>query len=180
VDQQREGCAVSETIRNAADPNAPIVKNEKGGGQSHIPVRFDLIDAKALFEVAAVLHEGAEKYGADNWRLIDTDDHLNHLLTHVYAYLSGDRSDDHLSHAVCRAIFALAVEIEVDECIDEPIKDDQNPFGITPGSVWTCIHNAEAAVTIQNVVFENEWVVYHNYGCMTLTVLLNNYFLTEA
>jgi hypothetical protein len=129
---------MSETIRKAADPDAPITTNEKGGGQSHIPVRFDLIDAKAMFEVAAVLHEGAEKYGADNWRLIDIEDHLNHLLTHVYAYLAGDRSDDHLSHAACRAIFALADKLErehgVDDWVAEPLLVDVCPVEV--GSLW--------------------------------------------
>ncbi len=58
-----------------------------------------------------VLAEGAEKYGADNWRNIDVNDHLNHLIIHAYAYLSGDRSDEHLSHVMCRAMMAQAVAI---------------------------------------------------------------------
>lgn len=37
---------------------------------------------------------------------------MNHLLMHVYAYLGGDTQDDHLSHALCRAMFALAVEYQ--------------------------------------------------------------------
>jgi len=28
------------------------------------------------------------------------------VLAHVYAYLAGDRSDSHLSHAACRILFA--------------------------------------------------------------------------
>ena len=94
--------------------NAPITTNDQGGSQSHIPVRFDLIDAKALFATAAVLHEGAEKYGENNWRKIPVEDHLNHLIMHAYAYLSGDRTDDHLSHIICRATFAYGVEHEQD------------------------------------------------------------------
>ena len=101
-------------ISSIASPDAPTTVNEKGGGQSFIPVRFDLIDAKAVFEMAKVLNEGAEKYGEDNWRLIDVKDHLNHLIMHAYAYLAGDRTDDHLSHALCRATFALGVALEED------------------------------------------------------------------
>lgn len=104
-------------ISGIVGPDAPTVINERGGGQSHAPVRFDLIDARALFEAAKVHDHGARKYGANNWRLIDIDDHLNHLLMHVYAYLAGDRSDDHLSHAVCRAIFALGVQLQSDDDI---------------------------------------------------------------
>lgn len=97
------------SIPVVASPEAPTHTNEKGGSQSHIPVRFDLIDGKAMFAMAAVLHAGAEKYGANNWRLIDIDDHLNHLIMHAYAYLAGDRSDEHLSHIMCRAMFAQGV-----------------------------------------------------------------------
>lgn len=98
-------------IAEIAGPDTSTNMNAKGGKQSYAPVRFDLIDGKALFEMAAVLHEGAEKYGANNWRLIDVDDHLNHLIMHAYAYLAGDRSDAHLSHIMCRAMFAQGVAI---------------------------------------------------------------------
>ncbi len=101
-------------IEDAAAKDIETHTNEKGGSQSHIPVRFDLVDGKAMFAMAAVLHEGAEKYGANNWRLIDIEDHLNHLIMHAYAYLSGDKTDDHLSHILCRAMFAQGVELQED------------------------------------------------------------------
>lgn len=99
-------------IQEVASKDAPAVFNSKGGGQSHIPVRFDLIDGNALFAMAAVLDEGANKYGANNWRKIEVESHLNHLIMHAYAYLAGDRSDEHLSHIMCRAMFAQGVHIE--------------------------------------------------------------------
>lgn len=99
------------SLSDIVGPDAPTTYNKKGAGQSHVPVRFDLVDGKAMFAMAKVLHKGAEKYGADNWRGIDIRDHLNHLIMHAYAYLSGDRSDEHLSHIMCRAMFAQAVEI---------------------------------------------------------------------
>lgn len=102
------------SIADIADPSAPTHTNDQGGSQSLIPVRFDLIDAKALFEMAKVLHTGAEKYGEDNWRLISINEHLNHGLMHVYAYLAGDKSDEHLSHLLCRSTFALGVSLQGD------------------------------------------------------------------
>jgi len=84
-----------------------VIKNEKGGAQSHTLCRFDIIPPVALFETAKVLKEGAEKYGVDNWRYIEINDHLNHAIQHIYGYLSGDRTEEHLSHAVCRLMFAL-------------------------------------------------------------------------
>lgn len=98
-----------------AGKDVPTITNARGGSQSHVPVRFDLIDGPALFAMAKVLYEGAEKYGANNWRKIDVEDHLNHLIMHAYAYLSGDRSDEHLSHIMCRAMFAQAVDMQSDD-----------------------------------------------------------------
>jgi hypothetical protein len=51
-----------------------------------------------------------EKYAPRNWMKISVDSHLNHLLMHVFAYLAGDRQEEHLTHALARA--AMAVEIE--------------------------------------------------------------------
>jgi hypothetical protein len=99
-------------ISDIVSPDVPTTTNEKGGSQSDIPVRFDLIDARAMFEMAKVLDSGAKKYGTDNWRGIDINDHLNHLLMHTYAYLAGDSTDDHLSHILCRATFALGVSLQ--------------------------------------------------------------------
>jgi hypothetical protein len=84
----------------------PIVTNDKGGSQSYIKHRFDLIPPETLLAVSAVLSEGAEKYGEWNWMLIDTNDHLNHALTHIYKFLSDDNQEDHLHNAICRLIFA--------------------------------------------------------------------------
>lgn len=104
-----------EDFINIVSPTAPITTNEKGGSQSLIPVRFDLIDGKAMFAMAGVLYTGAVKYGVDNWRLIPINEHLNHLLMHTYAYLSGDKTDEHLSHILCRATFAQAVSLQEEE-----------------------------------------------------------------
>jgi hypothetical protein len=89
----------------------PIMTNEQGGKQSQVQYRFDLADPKAMFAMCKVLKEGFDKYGGDeNWRKIPIEDHLNHLLIHTYAYLAGDRQDEHLSHIMCRALFAQGVE----------------------------------------------------------------------
>jgi len=102
---------VDEFIATIASPDAPTTVNVHGGAQSDICARFDLIDARAMFAMAQVLDHGAKKYGENNWRKIPVDDHLNHLLMHTYAFLAGDRSDDHLSHILCRATFAAGVAL---------------------------------------------------------------------
>lgn len=91
-------------------PEAPIVTNDQGGKQSFVPYRFDKLDFDAMFQLGAVLHHGVERYGEDeNWRKISKNEHLNHALTHIFAELSGDTQDDHLSHAFCRLMFAIGV-----------------------------------------------------------------------
>lgn len=97
----------------------PIVVNGNGGGQSKVSYRFDLADPKAMFEMCKVLAIGAERYGDFNWRLIPIEDHINHLLIHAYAYLAGDKTDEHLSHMMCRALFAQAVVLQTQEDVEK-------------------------------------------------------------
>lgn len=63
-----------------------------------------------IIDIAKVLKEGAEKYEANNWRLIPQEDHLNHALSHYLAYLMADSQDDHLSHCRCRLMMAFCTE----------------------------------------------------------------------
>ncbi|PYE51558.1 hypothetical protein HUB98_05975 [Paenibacillus barcinonensis] len=102
---------MSEVVKGVGK-DAPTVTNELGGKQSQVLYRFDLLNPAAMFEMTKVLKYGADKYGADNWMNIEVRDHINHMLIHAYAYLAGDTSDEHLSHIMCRAMFAQAVELK--------------------------------------------------------------------
>jgi hypothetical protein len=93
-------------------PDAMTIQNEQGGKQADLPYAFHLIDSKALFALANVMDEGAKKYERDNWRKIDTESHLNHAISHIYAYLAGDTQDKHLEHAFCRLMMAVATKTE--------------------------------------------------------------------
>lgn len=88
--------------------DAPVVMNERGAKQSAVAGRFDLIPPIAMFELAQVMEYGARKYSPRNWEGISVDDHLNHALQHIFAYMAGDRSDNHLSHLLARS--AMVVE----------------------------------------------------------------------
>lgn len=100
-------------------PDAPTITNERGASQSHVPYRCDLLPARAALAVAGVLHEGAVKYGVDNWRGLPVANHINHALMHLFAHLAGDASDDHLSHAACRALMALELAEWGIRCADQ-------------------------------------------------------------
>jgi len=89
-------------------PDAPIVTNAHGGKQSQTAYGFHLADTDAMLALAEVLQYGATRYARDNWRRIPAEEHFNHMLIHWYAWLKGDRSDDHLGHMFCRAMMTYA------------------------------------------------------------------------
>lgn len=70
--------------------------------------RYDLISPIGLEALARTYAEGAEKFGAFNWENgMPAGDLLNHALAHVYKFLRGDRSEDHLSHAAWNLLGAI-------------------------------------------------------------------------
>lgn len=89
-----------------------------GGTKLHYA--FTDLDARALRRAAEVMAEGREKYGPPDkvWRRIDVEQHINHALAHLFRYLEGDTSEDHLAHAACRALGAL----------DKALRDAEAPF----------------------------------------------------
>ena len=71
-------------------------------------VRYDLISPIGLEAVARTCAEGAAKYGDFNWeRGMPVHDLINHGLRHIYRYLSGDRSEEHLAHAAWNLLSAI-------------------------------------------------------------------------
>lgn len=99
------------------EPDAPVIENGKGGKQSSTPYGFHLLPTSALFDAAKVCKEGADKYGETfqnrNYTKISVEEHLNHAIQHIYAYLAGDAQDDHLGHAIVRLMFAFDVHDRV-------------------------------------------------------------------
>jgi hypothetical protein len=74
-------------------------------------VRYDLISPVGLRRVAETCKEGAEKYSDFNWeRGMPIHDLLNHAIPHIYKYLSGDRTEDHLAHAAWNLMAAMHSE----------------------------------------------------------------------
>ena len=75
--------------------------------------RYDLISPIALEAWARTYAEGAAKYGDFNWEKgMPAHDLLNHAIRHIYLFLAGDRSEEHLPHAlwnVGAAIHSLAL-----------------------------------------------------------------------
>lgn len=70
--------------------------------------RWDLMSPIGLKALARTYAEGAAKRGAANWENgMPVTDLLNHAIGHIYDFLGGDRSEDHLAHAAWNLLGAI-------------------------------------------------------------------------
>lgn len=97
----------SPTVKGVS-PDEPTVTNAWGGKQAESAYAFHLCDPDAMLAMAEVMKQGAEKYERDNWRKLPAEEHFNHMVIHWYAWLKGDRTDDHLAHMLTRAMMCYA------------------------------------------------------------------------
>ena len=100
-----------KAIVEGVGPDAPMVSDDRGYVSSATPYRMDLMPGKSLLHMAAIMAEGAKTHGENNWKNGSVENHLNKMLVHVFAYLAGDRQDDHLGHAAWRAMAALEIHL---------------------------------------------------------------------
>jgi hypothetical protein len=90
-----------------------VVKFQTGAVRSSDAeaTRYDLVSPIGLEAVARTCAEGAAKYSDFNWeRGMPVHDLLNHSIRHIYQYLAGDRSEDHLPHAAWGLLAAIHSE----------------------------------------------------------------------
>jgi len=85
--------------------------------------RWDLITPIGLRRLAQTCAEGARKYGERNWEKgIPASVMLSHAIRHIYLYLAGDTSEDHLAHAAWNILGVCHFEEVMPEMIDIPIR----------------------------------------------------------
>lgn len=71
-------------------------------------VDYTVVCPAALRSLARTMAEGAKKYGKHNWtKGIPNSNSLNHAMAHLQEYLEGDRSEDHLGHALANIQFII-------------------------------------------------------------------------
>jgi hypothetical protein len=65
------------------------------------------VPATGVRRVAEAMAEGASKYGENNWEKgMPVKYLLNHAIAHIYQFIDGDRSEDHLGHAAANMLMA--------------------------------------------------------------------------
>lgn len=76
--------------------------------------RYDLITPIGMRRLARHYENGARKYEDRNWEKgMPVSRCLDSLLRHVFQYLSGDRTEDHLAAAAWNAFAAMHMEEKV-------------------------------------------------------------------
>lgn len=88
------------------------MKNDQG------KVRWSTLPHDALVEVIHVLEYGAQRYGENNWCLVENARrrYFDAALRHLWAWYGGQDKDEesgryHLAHAACCVLFLLALTI---------------------------------------------------------------------
>jgi hypothetical protein len=71
----------------------------------------DLVDliAASTFALERALGDGDADHPVGSWMQVSIEEHLKHIDAHLTAWQCGDRSEDHLSHILCRAAAACAL-----------------------------------------------------------------------
>lgn len=89
-----------------------------------IPFRFDLIPPLFLRELSEIYEEGVHKYGPAKyiekplpWSVI-----VNHLLNHLFLWMSGDRSEKHLG----KVAWGVATLMVYDRMVKLNLMTDKN------------------------------------------------------
>lgn len=115
------------------DTGEELVTHKSGAKRSSDvdSFRIDLIPCGPLMRVARVLATGAKTHGTHNWRKgTSWSVCINHGLNHFYKYLSGDKSCDHLAHAICNLLFLMEYETTHPEMNDLYVYDNASSQGV--------------------------------------------------
>jgi len=80
-------------------------KNKSGGLSSTVHCDYTyLIPMLETFQkISEEMEVGAKKYTRDNWLMVDPEEHMKHLMTHLFDWLQHKKEED-ITHAICRIL----------------------------------------------------------------------------
>jgi hypothetical protein len=103
-----------------------IKEFETGAHRTSLEERYDLISPEGLRRLSLIYAEGAEKWGERNWEKgMPNSETLNHAARHLFKYLSGDRSVDHLAKVAWGMFTAMHMEKTHPELVNTPLCVDK-------------------------------------------------------
>lgn len=83
------------------------------------PYRYDLVPPEGIRAAAMAMAEGAKNHGENNWKKgMSMSVIMNHAMYHITQHMVGDRSEDHLGHAIanlCMAVWTFECNKEYDD-----------------------------------------------------------------
>lgn len=108
IDRQQEGESKNDDCVCGFDANYLQPTFSSGAKTDDIKPAYNLIPLNTLKREAKAWKKGADHYGENNWQKAKGDDkfikeRINHLIEHVFLWLSGDRNEDHLANVRCNA-----------------------------------------------------------------------------
>ncbi len=80
-------------------------------------LRYDLVQPVMLEQLAKALHNGAKKYGDQNYKFVENHRYVAALMRHLQAYRKGEEADHDsglhpLAHVMACAAILLQKELE--------------------------------------------------------------------
>lgn len=81
----------------------------------HGKLMWDILPYDQVEKVVEVMTHGADKYGAETWKTVDSPRYEAAFMRHYVAWKKGEKVDadsglTHLSHAACNLLFMMWME----------------------------------------------------------------------
>ncbi len=75
---------------------------------NNVSLETQFLPTLAQRKVYDVIVANIDKYPEEKWKTQDVEEHLAHAVDHIASYQAGDKSEDHLAHALTRIDMAIS------------------------------------------------------------------------